>query len=32
MAVAVVEMMSHTVAVAVQQGEHMLEGLASRRG
>ena len=30
--VAVVEMRSHTVAVAVQQGGHMLEGLASRRG
>ena len=28
----VVEMRSHTVAVAVQQGEHKLEGLDSRRG
>ena len=30
MAVAVVEMRSHTVAV--QQGAHMVEALASRRG
>ena len=30
--VAVVEMRSHIIVVALQQGEHMLEGLASRRG
>ena len=28
----VVEMRNHTVVVVVQQGEHMLEGLASKRG
>ena len=27
-----VEMRSHTVAVVANQGEHMLKGLASRRG
>ena len=32
MVAAMVEMRNHTVTVAVQQGEHMLEGLASRRG
>ena len=30
--VVVVEMKSHTVAVVVQQEEHMLECLASKRG
>ena len=30
--VVVVEIRSHIVVVAVQQGEHMLEGLASRKG
>ena len=29
---AMVEMRTHTVAVVVQQEEHMLEDLASRRG